>query len=80
LLPFVAAAEKQYAFSSKKCVVDSVARAPIDSEFIDAVPQGLAVAKVARGQAIRVAIFAWVRESASRVSQLSKTSFPGGLT
>jgi hypothetical protein len=52
LLPLVATAQKQYADPSNKPVIDSIAGAPIDPEFINAFPQRFAIAKVAGSQAV----------------------------
>ena len=52
LLPFVPTAENQEGGPSDPCVVDPIARAPVDAKLPHAAAQRLAVTKIARGQAI----------------------------
>ena len=55
LFSFVAAAYEQDAPLTDHCVIDPVARPPIDPQFAHALPQGLAVAKVTYGNAVNSA-------------------------
>src|SRR5439155_5090551 len=48
LFPFVAATEQERAQSSNHGVVDAISRSPVDSQFAQALTQGLGVSEIAR--------------------------------